>query len=251
MTSPNNGMMSQRQEQREPTNPASRSRALWALVLLVPVPSLGVFIAMIWPPTQGTALGQIIYASAKIWIVAFPLMWRIIIERQRPSLSPMKHGGLSIGILLGVMIAVAIVAGYWLVGRRVIDVDALRAEAADNALNVPARYIGLALMLTLVNSLLEEYVWRWFVYRQCERLMPPGVAIISSAFLFTLHHIVALRAQMDWAPTLLACGGIFVGGCAWSWLYRRYRSIWPGYASHILADAAVFGIGWLLIFGKG
>jgi membrane protease YdiL (CAAX protease family) len=54
--------------------------------------------------------------------------------------------------------------------------------------------------------------------------------------------------QFGWAVTLLGSAGIFVGGLTWSWLYRRYRSTWPGYVSHILADAAVFVIGWLLLF---
>ena len=42
--------------------------------------------------------------------------------------------------------------------------------------------------------------------------------------------------------------GVFLGGCAWSWLYLRYRSIWPGYISHIIADIAVFGVGWMILF---
>ena len=43
--------------------------------------------------------------------------------------------------------------------------------------------------------------------------------------------------------------GIFIGGTVWSGLYLRYRSIWPGYASHAIVDVAVFGIGWWVIFG--
>ena len=69
-----------------------------------------------------------------------------------------------------------------------------------------------------------------------------------SALLFTLHHIVALRAQAGWDVTLLASLGVFLGGCAWSWLYLRYRSIWPGYVSHVLADVAVFAVGWVILF---
>ena len=124
----------------------------------------------------------------------------------------------------------------------------LRTAAAQNGLDKPVTYVLAALYLMLINSLLEEYVWRWFVYRQCETVMGGVPAVIISALLFTLHHVIALKAQMPWMPTILASAGIFIGGCAWSWLYRRYRSIWPGYFSHVLADAAVLGIGWMLIF---
>jgi hypothetical protein len=48
---------------------------------------------------------------------------------------------------------------------------------------------------------------------------------------------------------VLGSCGVFLGGAAWSWLYLRYRSIWPGYVSHAIADAAIFIIGYRLIFG--
>jgi membrane protease YdiL (CAAX protease family) len=35
----------------------------------------------------------------------------------------------------------------------------------------------------------------------------------------------------------------------WSWLYLRYRSVWPCYVSHAIVDIAVFVVGWLIIFG--
>jgi membrane protease YdiL (CAAX protease family) len=42
---------------------------------------------------------------------------------------------------------------------------------------------------------------------------------------------------------------VFTGGAIWSWLYVRYRSIWPGYLSHAIVDVAVFAVGWWIIFG--
>jgi len=226
----------------------NRGNALLALLLLVPAPTLGVLAAMWWEPTRGTPLGQGLYAAAKIWILIVPVAWRLFVEWQPISFSLPRKGGLGMGLALGAAIAGVIGAGYWFIGRRIVDVSALREAVAANGLDQPGRYLALVLVLTLVNSLLEEYVWRWFVYRQCERLMPPAIAVIASALMFTLHHAVALRAQMNWAPTLLACTGILIGGCTWSWLYRRYRSIWPCYLSHVLADAAVFSVGWMLLF---
>jgi hypothetical protein len=74
------------------------------------------------------------------------------------------------------------------------------------------------------------------------------LAIVASAFFFTLHHIVALATQADWRVTTIASAGVFIGGAVWSSLYLRYRSIWPGYLSHALADVPIFVIGWCLIF---
>jgi len=51
-------------------------------------------------------------------------------------------------------------------------------------------------------------------------------------------------------PVTSACGaGILFGGLLWSWMFIRYGTIWPGWVPHALVDAAVFGIGYVLIFG--
>ena len=72
---------------------------------------------------------------------------------------------------------------------------------------------------------------------------------MASACGFTLHHIFALWAQFDWRVTALASLGVFVGGLLWSWLYLRYRSVWPCWVSHAIVDVPIFVIGWWLIFG--
>jgi membrane protease YdiL (CAAX protease family) len=63
------------------------------------------------------------------------------------------------------------------------------------------------------------------------------------------HHVIAVSQYLDPLLTFLASAGVFAGALIWSWLYMRYRSIWPGWLSHVLADIAVFGIGWYLLFG--
>jgi membrane protease YdiL (CAAX protease family) len=204
---------------------------------------------MLYEPTRGSTAGQFIYAVSKVWILALPIIWHVWVDQQRVQLGIPTRRGVMAGALWGVLMAAIILAGYRLFGRQVIDTEQLRSAAAQNGLDQWQRFIALALGLTFVNALLEEYVWRWFVFRKCETLMPGALAVIIAAGLFTLHHVIALRAQMGWTPTILASMGIFTGGCVWSGLYLRYRTIWPGYISHVLADLAVFTAGWFLIFG--
>ena len=153
------------------------------------------------------------------------------------------------GAGLGLGISVIIFGAYLLLGERVIDPETLRTAANANGIGRPILYLPFVAYLTLVNSLLEEYVWRWFVFRQCERLVGGWMAVICSAAFFTIHHVIALKAQTGWTTTLLASSGVFIGGAVWSWCYLKYNSIWPGYVSHIIVDATIFVIGWLLIFG--
>lgn len=230
--------------QPEPT--FSARSAFWALLLLVPAPTIGVLLAMWIMPG---AVGSGVWAVSKIWLVAFPLVWWLKVDRGRLSFSPLRQGGLGIGLLSGVVIAVAIVGAYFLFGARLIDAEMVRDMARKNNFDQKSVYLGLVLYLSFVNALIEEYVWRWFVFIKCERLMKRGVAVVVAGLFFTLHHVLALKAQFGWEVTLLGSAGVFVGGATWSALYLRYRSVWPAYVSHILADLAVFWVGWKILFG--
>jgi len=235
-----------------PVSSQSPSLALLALLLLVPAPSIGVALAMMLESTRGTLIGQGAYVLSKVWIVALPIIWLRFVERQPFSWSPPRKGGFGVGIALGLAISAAIVLGYWLIGRRHIDAAMLRDAVTANGIGHPAVYLAFTFgYLSLFNSLLEEFVWRWFVFRQSERLVGGPAAVLCSALFFTIHHVLALHAQMGWVPTLLGSAGVFIGGAVWSWCYLRFRSIWPGYVSHLIVDAAVFGIGWWIIFAVG
>ena len=221
-------------------------RALASLLLLAPVPSLGVVMAMIVVPGP---VGKAVFAVAKVWLLAFPAAWYLLVERGRPSWSPLRQGGLATGALSGLVLASIIVVGAWLLGVQDTDLAPLRAAVREMGLNTIIPYVAGAVGWTFVNSLMEEYVYRWFVFRQCESLMKGTAAVCTSAAIFTAHHVIAVSQYLDPVLATLASAGVFAGGLVWSWLYLRYRSIWPCWLSHALADIAVFGIGWYLLFG--
>ena len=225
---------------------SNRRRALIALFLIAPIPSLGVFMAMVVAPGP---IGMTIFTAAKIWLLVFPAAWYLLVEKGRPRWSPPHRGGLAVGAASGAALAGIIVVGAWLVGVQNMDLVPLRTEAQKMGLNTALPYLAGAAGWTFVNSLMEEYVYRWFIVRQCEALMKGPAAVIASAAIFTAHHVVAVTQYLEPLLAFLASAGVFAGGVIWSWLYIRYRSIWPCWLSHVLADIAVFGVGWWLLFG--
>lgn len=231
---------------RMPPIAARRSLPLLALMLTVPAPSLGVFVGLIHPSTAGTPLGKAIFMAAKLWILIVPAVW-LVLRRSRADGLAFSGRGIGVGIALGLAISIAIACGFFLL-QNFIDFQQVREAAGRVGLNSIAIFFAFAVYTTFVNSLLEEYVWRWFVFRQCEQLMAGAIAVVASALMFTAHHTLALKVYCDWPITLLASGGVFVGGCAWSWCYLRFRSIWPGYVSHIIVDAAIFAVIWRILW---
>jgi hypothetical protein len=223
-----------------------RRRALTSLLLLAPVPSVSVVMAMIVAPGP---IGKTIFAVAKSWLLVFPAAWYLLVEKGRPSWSPPRGGGLAAGALSGLALAFVIVTGAWLFGVQEMDLAPLRTVVREMGLNSVIPFLAGAAGWTFVNSLMEEYVYRWFILRQCESLMHGTAAVCASAAIFTAHHVIAVSQYLDPVLATLASAGVFIGGLVWGWLYIRYRSVWPCWLSHVLADIAVFGVGWYLLFG--
>lgn len=227
---------------------SSRNKALVALLLLVPAPSLGALLGMVVFPDS--LAGVLLFGASKLWLFALPVCWHRLVDRAPFSLSPPRRGGFVPGILVGVAISALILGAYRILGGALIDRDFLVTRLTAIGLGTRGRYAVGALYWILVNAVLEEYVWRWFCVRQCERLLAPRTAIACSALFFTLHHIVAMSVYFGPAAVSVCALGVFSGGAIWSWMYVRYRSIWPGYVSHALVDLCIFWIGAQLLFAS-
>jgi uncharacterized protein len=224
-----------------------RNKALLALLLLVPAPSIGTLFGMVICPNS--TAGVLVFSASKVWLFGLPLVWLRFVERSPFSLSPPRQGGFGMGVLSGLLISGVLLVLWWTLGDTVLDRRFLADKVSAIGLGTPIAYAGGALYWILVNSVLEEYVWRWFCVTQCEKLLPKRLAVVCSALFFTLHHIVALAVFAKPAVVLACSAGVFIGGATWSMLYIRYRSVWPGYLSHALVDLAIFGIGAAIVFG--
>ena len=228
-------------------------RDLLALALLVPAPTVGAW-AMLhaWP---GSPMGQGLSFALKLWIAVLPVLWVVRVERRFDGswlrLRGVGRSGWLAGVGTGAAIAAVMVLAY-LAAEGSIDPVPLRAKAAQTGLDRPPRLLALFAYLVVVNSMLEEYIWRWFVVTRWERVLAgrrgAGVAsVILSALCFTVHHVVALAAWVPPGINALASVGVFAGGVIWSWLFIRTRSVWPGYVSHAAADLAILWMAWRLM----
>jgi uncharacterized protein len=233
-----------------------RSRALrWAgLAFAIPFPAIITWGYFVIAGRYSTSTQQTIYLTVKTIQFAFPAIWTYFILRESLRTSRPTASGLVLGVAFGAAISGAGIAIFsWYL--RDLPVFASAAELMQKkitgfGINSTAKYLFLAGFYSLVHSLLEEYYWRWFVFRQLERLIPLWPAILVSAAAFTLHHIVVLAIYFQSAPALAAlfAGAVGLGGCFWAWLYYRSDSIFDTWPSHLLVDMGLFlGIGYPLV----
>jgi len=74
---------------------------------------------------------------------------------------------------------------------------------------------------------MEEYVWRWFVFRKIRVLIGGKAAFWRPAGVHA-HHVIALGGPVQSGVLLCGLPSASSSAAGLDRLYLRYRSIWPG-----------------------
>ena len=230
-----------------------------AIVFALLWPTLYTFVYFLGVKDAPPLVGQAVYAVGKVLQFGFPLAWMLFYERPRlrgdiPKLAPRRRAAsAALGLAFGAAVAGAMLAGYhwWLKPAGLFAAPAVlvQAKLADFQLAAPLRYLALAVFYSLLHSAMEEYYWRWFVFRRLSWLAPLSFAIGLSSVGFMAHHAIVLFhyfGDEKWLAALFTAA-IAIGGAVWAWLYHHYRSLLGPWLSHLLIDAAIFAIGYDLI----
>ncbi len=226
----------------------SKHHPIVAISLVSFIPTISILFTLNYNDDALTS--QIFFMACKLWLLIAPAYWFLRVEGKEISRSPADKEGLAMGAITGLLMS-AIIILMWYIFGDTIDTEAMLAEMETTGLTEIRIYIAGMLYWIFLNSLLEEYVFRWFVTTKGIELFGSEIAaIFLSAVLFTLHHAIALHYfGFLWWQTIMASFGLLSAAAIWSWLYIRHKSIWVCWLSHAICDVAVFGIGYLLIFG--
>ena len=226
-------------------------RALFALVLVLPAPLIGVsstFYLPEWKSAIGDIeIGKAIWMLAKIWLIVLPVVWLLYVDGGKLSWSPTSKKGVIAGFVAAIAVGAVILGTYLIAKDSIIDPVQVKEIMIELGISSPAKFLIFASSMSLLNSLMEEYVWRWFVFSKFKVLFGARPAIVLSAFFFTVHHVVIVWSLGSLWIVFLGSLGLFVGGMIWAWLYNKYNSIWPGWICHVAADTAIMWVGWWLI----
>jgi uncharacterized protein len=234
---------------------AYRSRKTqWALVLIaIGFPSLVTLAYFVWLAGKPSAWQQIAFAIGKVLQFGFPVFWVFVVLRRRPSFRRPESGGLVWGLLFGALVAAAMLALaiLWLRPAGLLDqpIEMMRQKLSDLGINSFGKYLALGIFYSIAHSFLEEYYWRWFVFGQLREMTTACWAILISSLGFMAHHVILLSVYFGWSSpmTWLFSLGVAAGGAVWAWLYQRTGTLYAPWLSHLIVDAAIFSLGYLLV----
>ena len=224
-----------------------KSRNLIALLLSVPVTSIGAIILLLIVPG---IIGQTVLVMCQIWLLILPVIWLLKVENKPLQISQPNQFDWITGVIIGLLMFSIILTIYWLLLRYWIDVEIIQ-DRLDKILGQINRqhFVIVGAYFIFINALIEEYFWRWFIYSRCEELVKSKLAVWLTALFFTLHHTIGLAVFTNWQITLIGSLAVFIAGIVWSEYYRRYRSLWSNYFSHVIADLALHIVAWQVFFG--
>ena len=157
-----------------------------------------------------------------------------------------RREGLGLGLCLGGGIFAVILAAFFLF-RNFIDLGAIAQGLLGKEGISRENFLWVALYISIVNSLLEELLFRGLAYLELRKHTSEGFAAIFSAAAFAAYHIAILDGWFTWWVYGLCMTGLFLGGLILSALDSR-GALLPSWRAHAGTHLAINTIG-LMMFG--
>lgn len=248
-------------EQRRPDTAAKpwTRTDLISVVFAMAFPTFVTLVYFQWLKDADSLVQQIAMGGGKILQFGFPVTW--VWWRHRDKLQRPKGGNdaasfrknLLLGIGFGAMVVVALYAVYflWLAPMETGAKLASMVEEKVTGMGIDSfwKFLGLSLAYALVHTFMEEYYWRWFVFDFLEKFLPSFAANLLSSLGFMAHHVVVLAVYFGWDHplTYLISGCVAIGGSFWAWQFKRTGSLLVPWISHLIVDAGIFSLGFVLL----
>lgn len=151
-----------------------------------------------------------------------------------------------IALALGAGVYGVILGGY-LVLTKVYDISDLVLKLTANAGVDADNFVFVSIYISLVNSMLEEFVFRGFAFLTLKHVSTRQFAYGFSAVIFALYHYGMMAAGNLWI-SLLALAVLVIGGYLFNWLNERSGNIITSWLVHMCANLAINTVGFM-IFG--
>jgi CAAX protease family protein len=225
-----------------------------ALAFALVYPTLLTWVYFVYLAKAPAAEQQTAYGIGKAIQFGFPAAWAWLFSRASIGMPRATAKGLLSGALFGLAVGGGIVALYhaWLKSTPFFTaaVEPIVAKLEGFGLLSPPAFVAMGLFYAIAHSALEEYYWRWFVFGQLRQTCPLYTAVAISSLGFAAHHVLVIGWFFGWSSpaTWLFSIAVGIGGAFWAWLYHRSGSLLGPWLSHLLIDAAIFAVGYDLVF---
>lgn len=140
----------------------------------------------------------------------------------------------------------AVVLGAYLIFRNVFDFSALTSSLNETTGVNKSNFVWVALYISFVNSLLEEFFFRGFAFITLKKFLSSRFAYIFSSLMFALYHIAMMIGWFAIPVILISLAGLFIGGLIFNKFDEKSENIYLSWLVHMFANFATNTIGFIL-----
>lgn len=174
------------------------------------------------------------------------LLWGKQWEHLKALFLPKKKD-MALALGLGIGVYGIILGGYFLINP-ILDIDSIALQlTADGGVSAD-NFLWISLYIALINSLLEEFLFRGFAFLTLKKLSNRIFAYIFSALVFAAYHFGMFAGSYAPLIWVLAMAALFAAGCVLNYLNEKSGTIYPSWLVHMFANFGINTVGFL-IFG--
>ena len=129
--------------------------------------------------------------------------------------------------------------------RPIIDSDTVITGLEDMGI-VMSNIVFAAIYLSFINSFIEEFFFRGFIYQHFSSINGTLGYIVSGA-LFSIYHVLVMFTIFNWIMGVLSIIGLMIVGIGLAYMNKSNKSIINSWIVHIFADLAVVTIALYLL----
>lgn len=198
------------------------------------------FLDQVWQVNYGIKTGAKI-----LFFLAAPTGYRVVFQKGKPSRRLALPAGkeLRISALVGIFSFAVVTAAYLLL-RGFIDLPGIVSDLEGKSKVTADNFLLAGAYITFVNSFLEEVFFRGFLFLNLYEKGRKKTAWIYSSLLFALYHISIFKSWFSPGILLTAIAGLVFAGLLFNYMNRRTKTIFNSWLAHMMADAAIIGIGY-------
>jgi uncharacterized protein len=148
-------------------------------------------------------------------------------------------------VVLGGGVYVFILGVYFIISR-FFDFSKVTTALQGNIGVNKNNFIFVALYISFVNSLLEEFFFRGFAFLTFKKVIGRKIAYLFSAGAFSLYHIAMMTSWFTSLLFLILISGLFAAGLLFNGLNEKSKTLYPSWLVHMCANLAINTIGFML-----
>jgi membrane protease YdiL (CAAX protease family) len=131
--------------------------------------------------------------------------------------------------------------------KSLLDIEAISSDFSNRMMLSNRDMILAAVYTIIVNSLIEEYFFRGFIFQGMLNQGWHKPAFIISSAAFAVYHVSIFKAWFGIGLMMFMLIGLFAGGLIFAYFVKKAESILASWFIHVSADLAliIFGL-WVL-----